>query len=55
MKKEIPMKQWRFEMAMRLGISEHAVACRIYQLKGKKRMPYPRVRRVNKRVVFVIL
>jgi len=53
---EIPFKQWRFEMAERLGISEASVVNRIYTNGSpRKRIPYPPVRRVNARVVFVIL
>lgn len=48
---EIPFKQWRVEEGQRLKISEHAVFNRV------QRGHYPdlELRRVNKRVVFVVL
>ncbi len=53
---EIPFKQWCYEAAQRLGITEECVLNRIYAVKDPaKRIPYPPVRRVNARVVFVIL
>ena len=46
---EIPMKQWRFDQAKREGRSENNIAQRL----GKGLYPNLKVRRVNKRVVFV--
>lgn len=50
-KTEIPMKEWRVQKAAELGVSPTVVAARL----SKGQMPYPTVRRVNKRVVFVQL
>lgn len=46
---EIPMKQWRIEQAQRLNITEACFRTMLYTRK----YPYPKVRRVNKMVVFV--
>lgn len=51
MTSEITMKQWRFEEAVRQGVSEGAIASRYYHLHLYPRL---RIRRVNKRVVFVV-
>ena len=48
--KEIPLKQWFFEEAKRLGIGERAVVGRMYNLGKYPDMPK---RYVNSRVVFV--
>lgn len=55
--KEIPFKQWRMEKAMELGLSESAVAGRLYNKRrgDRFRISYPKTRRVNRRVVFVQL
>lgn len=59
---QIPMKQWRHETAIRLGISPSTVAqlispTRKARLKGlrklKRTLEYPEVTRINKRVVLV--
>ena len=49
MTRELTMKQWRLAEAARWGVGEHAIAMRL------KRGQYPllKVRRVNKRIVFV--
>lgn len=46
---EIPFKQWRIEEAQRLGISVSTLNMRL----SRGTVPYPPVRRVNKRIVFV--
>lgn len=46
---EIPMKQWRMEQAEREGCCENNIALRL--ARGK--YPDLKIRRVNKRVVFV--
>lgn len=51
LKVEIPMKQFRVEEAKRIGISPASLA----NDWSRGRRPYPKVRRVNKRVVFVII
>jgi hypothetical protein len=54
--KEIPFKQWRLDEAERLGISEQSLINRLYGQKGQRtRIPMPKIRRVNQRVLFVIV
>lgn len=48
---EIPLKQWRAEEAERCGIGQNAVDRRM--AAGK--YPNLKLRRVNKRVVFVVM
>lgn len=49
---EIPLKQWRIEEAIRCGVTEWAIRKRLYG--PWKRDIQLNVRRVNKRVVFVV-
>lgn len=51
MKTEIPLKQWVWEQAEKHKTSYDNMVHRLY----RKRIPYPPVRRVNKRVVYVLL
>jgi len=47
----IPMKQWRLEQANKLGVPVSTVINRLYDSKV---IPYPRVVRINTRVVLVL-
>ena len=49
--KEILFKNWKRETADRMGISVHALECRL----SDGYYPYPPVRRVNRRVLYVIV
>ncbi len=49
MSEEIQLKQWVIEEARRQGLSDRAIWCQMY--RGK--FPDLKLRRVNKRVVFV--
>lgn len=49
--REIPLKQWRVEEAVRQKTTPHAISQRIYD----GHYPHLKYRRVNKRVVFVVL
>lgn len=48
--RSIPLKQWRFEEAMREGVGAHSIMLRI--IRG--RYPDLKLSRVNARVVFVV-
>jgi hypothetical protein len=48
---EIPFKQWRVEQANRLGVKLSRFNSWLYR---DKRVNYPKVRRVNHQIVFVI-
>lgn len=47
--KELPLKQWCAEEAIREGVSEAAISNRLY----RGGYPHLKLRRVNKRIVFV--
>lgn len=49
------MRQWRADMAARLGIPEGTLNSRLYGTNPFTAVQYPPVRRVNKRVVFVFV
>ena len=49
--KEILFKNWKRETAEKLGIKVHALECRL----SEGAHPYPPLRRVNKRVIYVIV
>lgn len=45
------LKTWRVEMANKLGMSTHAFTAMVY---NHKNLYYPRVKRINSRVVLVL-
>ncbi len=47
----IPFKQWRFEEAIRLGLSVNTIGSRYYR---DKKYPRLKVKRLNRRVVWVV-
>lgn len=49
---EVPLKNWLMDMAEKHRVSEVAIWQRIWLYKT---MPAPKLRRCNKRVVFVIV
>lgn len=49
--KEITMKQWRLELAEKLGVHNAS----IYAMMRRGEIPWPKMRVVNQRVKFVIL
>lgn len=52
---EMPFGRWRSMMAKRLRVPISTINGRLYNVGYAKKMPMPKLRRVNKRVVFVIL
>lgn len=48
---EIPFKRWRYEEGDRLGLKAQSIFMRVQ----RGHYPYLRLRRVNKRVVFVVV
>ena len=52
--KSIHLKQWRYEMAEKLNISVSCLNNRLYNPRISNPIPYPKVKRVNPRVVLVI-
>jgi hypothetical protein len=53
---EIPFKQWKIEQSEKLGISVECLNNRLYGQKGQRtRVPMPKLRRVNQRVMFAIV
>lgn len=56
MNKYVPFKQWRAEQAENLGISVSSFNNRLYGQKGQRsRVRMPKLRRINARVIFVIV